>query len=133
MLIKEIERFDKICKISREATKTKKKQQLNLKTNIFGYSKSVVLYVDPYDFGTVHIPAIHEILENHYCELIFNFFISDYVRNWNNNQDRIKSCLGGNLVDTKEELIEYVNTLNKFKDGGLSDKQKQEIEEIIHQ
>ena len=35
--------------------------------------------------------------------------------------------------EEKEELIEYVNTLNKFKDGGLSDKQKQEIEEIIHQ
>ena len=31
-LKKRFERFDKIWKISREATKTKKKQQLNLKT-----------------------------------------------------------------------------------------------------
>ncbi len=90
-------------------------KQLNLKTGVFGYGKSVVLYVDPYDFGTVHIPCVHEILKNHYCELIFNFFISDYVRNWNNNRERIKVCLGGISVDTKEELIDYINS--QFKTG----------------
>ena len=92
-------------------------KQLNLKTDVFGYGKSVVLYIDPYDFGTVHIPEVHEILKNHYCELIFNFFISDYVRNWNNNRARIKVCLGGTSVETKEELIDYINA--QFKTGHI--------------
>lgn len=93
-------------------------KQLNQKNDVFGYGKSVVLYVDPYDFGTVHIPDIHEILKNHYCELIFNFFISDYVRNWDNNKERIKSCLGGKNVETKEGLIEYIN--EQFKTGRIN-------------
>ena len=85
--------------------------------HIFGYSKSVILYVDPYDFGTVHIPKVHNILQMHYCELIFNFFISDYVRNWGQNKDRLSKCLGGANVSTKEELIEYME--NQFKIGRI--------------
>lgn len=85
--------------------------------HIFGYSKSVILYVDPYDFGTVHIPKVHDVLQSHYCELIFNFFISDYVRNWGQNKERLSKCLGGADVSTKEELIEYMET--QFKTGRI--------------
>lgn len=90
-----------------------------LKNNrqIFGYSKSVILYVDPYDFGTVHIPKVHDVLQLHYCELIFNFFISDYVRNWGQNKERLSKCLDGANVSTKEELIEYME--NQFKTGRI--------------
>ena len=84
---------------------------------IFGYSKSVILYVDPYDFGTVHIPKVHDILQMHYCELIFNFFISDYIRNWGQNKERISKCLGGADVSSKEELIQYME--NQFKTGHI--------------
>lgn len=92
---------------------------INIKNSrtIFGYSKSVVLYVDPYDFGTVHIPKVHDILKTHYCELIFNFFISDYVRNWKQNKDRIAKCIGGMDISTKEELISYID--NQFKVGHI--------------
>ena len=85
--------------------------------NIFGYSKAVILYVDPYDFGTVHISNVHDILQTYYCELIFNFFISDYVRNWRQNRERISKCLGGADVSSKEELIKYLG--NQFKVGHI--------------
>ncbi len=84
-------------------------------SQIFGYNKSVVLYVDPYDFGTVHISNVHRILEKYYCELIFNFFISDYVRNWKTDKDRISTCLDGVTVETKEDLIKYLES--QFKVG----------------
>lgn len=76
--------------------------------SIFGYGKSVVLYVDPYNFGTVNISAMQNVLKNNYCELIYNFFISDYVRNWSNAKDKIIHCLGRNDIDTKDKLISYM-------------------------
>lgn len=85
--------------------------------NVFGYSKIVILYIDPYDFGTVHIPKVHDILKHNYCELIFNFFISDYVRNWKNNSQRISKCLGGTTVSSKEELVKYME--KEFKTGNI--------------
>ena len=91
-------------------------EQINNKS-VFGYGKSVVLYVDPYDFGTVHIPKINAILRKHYCELIFNFFISDYIRNWNTAKERIAACLGGQAIDTKEQLVEYME--KQFKVGKI--------------
>lgn len=38
--------------------------------NIFAYGTSTILYVDPFDFGTVEIPKVSAVLKNHYCELI---------------------------------------------------------------
>lgn len=78
---------------------------------IFGYGCSAILYVDPFDFGTVEIPKISAILNKHYCELIFNFFISDYVRNINNDQGRIQRCLGGKNIKNKSELFSYVGEM----------------------
>lgn len=78
---------------------------------IFGYGCSTILYVDPFDFGTVEIPKISAILKRHYCELIFNFFISDYVRNINNDQGRIQRCLGGKNIKNKDELFSYVGEM----------------------
>lgn len=69
-------------------------------TSIFGYESSVVLFVDPFDFGTVEIPKISNILKVHYCELVFNFFISDYVRNISQDSGRIQKCLGGKQIST---------------------------------
>lgn len=42
---------------------------------IFGAGKSTILYIDPFDFGTVVIPKVTEILKNNYCEVIFNFLV----------------------------------------------------------
>lgn len=78
--------------------------------SIFSYGTSTILYVDPFDFGTVEIPKVSTVLQNHYCELIFNFFTSDYIRNFAKDQGRIKKCLGGKTISSREELIEYMRS-----------------------
>lgn len=75
---------------------------------IFHYVASTVLFVDPFDFGTVEIPKVSAILKKYYCELIFNFFLSDYVRNIQHDKGRILKCLGGEEITTKDELISYM-------------------------
>ena len=77
-------------------------------SNIFGMGKSVVLYIDPFDFGTVIIPKVTEVLKKNYCEVIFNFLSSDYSRNIRNDKERIKKCIGGLSIKNKEEIIEYI-------------------------
>ena len=77
---------------------------------IFAYGTSTILYVDPFDFGTVEIPKVSAVLQSHYCELIFNFFISDYTRNFAKDQGRITKCLGGNAISSREELIKYMRS-----------------------
>lgn len=75
---------------------------------IFRFGSANIIYVDPFNFGTVQIPKISAILEKYYCELIFNFFISDYVRNIKNDKGRISKCLGGKKISSKDELISYI-------------------------
>lgn len=75
---------------------------------IFNYGKTVVLYIDPYDFGTVRIPEVSRVLQKNYCEVIFNFFISDYVRNIKKDRNRIRKCINNENVETKEDIINYM-------------------------
>lgn len=75
------------------------------------YQSSVILYVDPYDFGTVKISKITNFISKYYCEVIFNFFISDYVRNGVDN--RIRACIGENQISNKEELISHIGSCLK--------------------
>lgn len=87
------------------------------KNLVFSYGTAVLLYVDPFDFGTVEIPKVSDILCNHYCELIFNFFMSDYIRNIAQDHGRISKCLGGMQIATKDELIAYM--LSSFRVGHI--------------
>ena len=75
---------------------------------LFSYGNCTLLYVDPYNFGTVEIKKLHNILKNKYCELLFNLFTSDYVRNIGKDSGRIQKCLGGYRPATKEDFIEYI-------------------------
>lgn len=84
---------------------------------IFAYGNASVLYVDPFDFGTVEIPKISAVLRKRYCELLFNFFSSDYVRNVDADDGRLAKCLGGNSFKTKEELIAYLR--DQFRVGHI--------------
>lgn len=84
---------------------------------VFGYGNSTVLYVDPFDFGTVEIPKVSAVLEKNYCELIFNFFLSDYIRNIQNDNGRISKCVGGEKFENKNDLIAYVQS--KLKVGKI--------------
>lgn len=83
--------------------------------DFFEYGKCTLLYVDPYNFGTVQISKLHNILETNYCELLFNLFTSDYVRNIAKDTGRIQNCLGGFKPATKDEFIEYV--VNQLRVG----------------
>ncbi len=84
---------------------------------LFAYGSATILYVDPFDFGTVEIPKVSAVLQKHYCELIFNFFISDYVRNIAKDSGRIAKCLGGQTITTKDDLVAYMRS--NFKVGNV--------------
>ncbi len=89
--------------------------QLSQQDKLFKYKCATVLYVDPYDFGTVNINSVKNFIENYYCELIYNFFISDYVRN--GIDERIKKCINYQDIDNKEDLIIYIT--NELKSGRM--------------
>lgn len=72
----------------------------------FGYGSSTVLFVDPYDFGTVKINCLSAFIAKYYCEVVFNFFISDYVRNWIDT--RIRNCIGDVEIHNKDDLISHI-------------------------
>lgn len=78
------------------------------KHDFFEYGKCTLLYVDPYNFGTVQISKLHNILTKNYCELLFNLFTSDYVRNIAKDTGRIQNCLDGFKPTTKDEFVDYV-------------------------
>ena len=80
-----------------------------LKTSydIFGYSSKTILYVDPYDFRTVQLSVLRDLLQDTYCELIYNFFTSDAVRN--GIDPGIAKALGGQYeFKNTGELINFV-------------------------
>lgn len=87
------------------------------KQGLFAYGKCNLIYVDPYNFGTVQISKLHNILEKNYCELLFNLFTSDYVRNIAKDTGRIQKCLGGFKPETKDEFINYV--VNELRVGHI--------------
>lgn len=79
------------------------------------YNASTVLFVDPYDFGTVVIDNMKKFLNSYYCELIFNFFSSDFVRN--GIDARIRKCIGDVDVKNKDELIKFIE--QSFRTGKI--------------
>ena len=74
----------------------------------FNYPNVTILYVDPYDFGTVHIPTLRKFAEKYYCEIIFNLFTSDFVRN--QMDERILKIIDNEKVNiyTKNQLVDYI-------------------------
>lgn len=81
-------------------------QNYKLFNKYFGYGGATVLFVDPYDFGTVIIERLTSFIVKYYCEVIFNLFTSDYIRN--GIDDRIRSCIGDTEIIDKYDLIEYI-------------------------
>lgn len=80
---------------------------LKEKYNIFGFPSKTILYVDPYDFRTVQLPILQNFLQNTYCELIYNFFTSDAIRN--GIDSGIAKALGGQyLFKNTDELTNFV-------------------------
>lgn len=80
------------------------------------YKASTVLFVDPYDFGTVVINNMQKFITSYYCELVFNFFSSDYVRN--GLDSRIRNCIGDTDIKNKDDLIHYIS--DSFRTGKIN-------------
>ena len=89
------------------------------KYKLFAYPSMTILYVDPFDFRTVSIPNLKNFISNKdtYCEVIFNLFTSDFVRN--GVDDGISKSLGGQFkFESKDDLWEYIAkelTVGKMK------------------
>lgn len=79
-------------------------------------SVSTIFFVDPYDLGTVRIKNLANISHRYYCEIIFNVFTSDLVRN--KLDDRIKRCLGTDDITDKTDLLDYI--ASKLKVGKIN-------------
>lgn len=76
-----------------------------------------ILFVDPYNFGNVKIQLLKEFSNNFYSELIFNYFLSDFRRNINNQAapkkiEKIKHSMEGvqgfNDEMSYEELLKLI-------------------------
>lgn len=78
------------------------------KRGLFAYGKCNLIYADPYNFGTVQIAKLHDNLEHNYCELLFNFFTSDFNRNKKQDHGRIQRCLGDLKPQDKKQVVDDV-------------------------
>lgn len=58
-----------------------------------GLHDAVLLFVDPYNAHTVHLGALKAFIKSRYCEVLFNWFSSDPVRN--KESKAIADCLDG--------------------------------------
>ncbi len=71
-----------------------------------------ILFVDPYNFGSVRLKEIKAFVRKYYCELIYNVFTSDFVRNIHNdtNNKKILECIGRNVknIKTVEQLVAFI-------------------------
>lgn len=85
--------------------------------NCFPNRSSNVVFVDPYNFCTVKISSLEHFLSRTYCELIFNVFTNDYVR----NQDKKKMqefCKNENIpLCSKDEMVDLIT--NRLKIGNI--------------
>lgn len=58
-----------------------------------GFGAAVLLFVDPYNARTVHLDALTCFIRSRYCEVLFNWFSSDPMRN--RDSSAISDCLDG--------------------------------------
>lgn len=75
-----------------------------------------LLFVDPYDARTVDGPVLRNYVTQRYCELIFNWFSSDHIRN--PNDLAIQSCFEGVEIpegsDAASWIAEYLAGVSKI-------------------
>ena len=86
--------------------------------NCYPYRSANLIFVDPYNFSTVKISTLNKFLSQNYCELLFNVFTSDYVRNHQNDEKMKKFCAEEGITSqTQEDLIKFIK--NKLKVGNI--------------
>lgn len=85
--------------------------------NCYPKRSSNLAFVDPYNFCTVKISALEKFLSKSYCELIFNVFTSDFVRN--QDKDKMKRFCQEERISgaSKEEIVRQITA--KLKVGHI--------------
>lgn len=85
--------------------------------NCYPKRSSNLVFVDPYNFCTVKISVLEKFLSKAYCELIFNIFTSDFVRNQDKGKMK-KFCAEENISCTsKEDMVRQI--ASKLKVGHI--------------
>lgn len=89
-------------------------QVSTFKAQCGAYNAVTLLFVDPYNFGTVKLKPLQDFLKAFYAELIFNVFTSDFVRNGKSdiNGQKIKECMTGcdiSQIKTVEQLVSLID------------------------
>lgn len=85
--------------------------------NCYPNRSSNLVFADPYNFCTVKISVLQEFLSRTYCELIFNIFTSDFVRNQDKEKMK-KFCVEENITCTsKENMVSQIT--NRLKVGNI--------------
>ena len=76
--------------------------------NCYPKRSSNLVFVDPYNFCTVKISVLEKFLSKAYCELIFNVFTSDFVRNQDKNKMK-KFCSEEKITcESKEDMVRQI-------------------------
>ena len=76
-----------------------------------------LVFVDPYNFCTVKVSLLEKLLSKFYCELLFNIFTNDYVRNKNTEKMK-KFCEEEKIPSaSKYEMIRHI--ANQLKVGSV--------------
>lgn len=68
-----------------------------------------ILFVDPYRFGDVKIRKLNSFLTKFRSELIYNYFISDYRRNINNNYAETKQQM---MIESMKGIEGYSSDMD---------------------
>jgi three-Cys-motif partner protein len=86
----------------------------NIKKYYSDFNTGMLLFVDPYNFGTVKLQSLKTFTQKYYCELLWNVFTSDYNRNINTDENNTKiiECMGGKEkakgISTIEQLVAFI-------------------------
>lgn len=85
--------------------------------NCYPKRSSNLVFVDPYNFCTVKISVLEKFLSKAYCELIFNVFTSDFVRN--QDKDKMKKfCAEEKITCTsKADIVGHIT--NQLRVGNI--------------
>lgn len=78
---------------------------------------STVLFVDPYNFQSIRFLSIRTFTEHYYCELYYNLFTSDYIRNKKNSTVFYEILNTTENLETVDDMVEYVRKF--FKTGKM--------------
>lgn len=86
-----------------------------------GFGKATILFVDPYDFRTVKLSQLKNFVRTYYCELLWNVFTNDFVRNIEHDKNKVGiiNTIGKAVTNmtTLEQLVGYIR--NEMVDGNI--------------